>query len=34
LNQGDQTKNNKKQFKPGDTLIQFCHKHSVSGACL
>jgi len=34
LHQGDQTKNNKKQFKPGETLIQFCHKRSVSGACL
>ncbi len=34
LHQGDQTKNNKKQFKPGETQIQFSHKRSVPGACL
>jgi hypothetical protein len=30
LYQGDQTKNNKQQFEPGETLIQFSHKRSMS----
>ena len=29
LYQGDQTKNNKQQFEPGVTLIQFSHKRSM-----
>jgi hypothetical protein len=34
LYQGDQTKNNEKDFEPGETPIQFSHKRAVPGACL
>ena len=31
---GDHAKNNKKQFEPGETPIQFSHKRAVPGAYL
>ena len=34
LNYGNEAKNNKKQFEPGETPKQFSHKCILSGACL